>query len=98
MTAGDEPWEEFWARAQIRKRYWDVVKRKKMPGHPHGECDAPSVKGKQIRIYGEQSGRQLVDTVIHEFLHAAFWDLDDEVVHEVAHDLARLLDRLGLIR
>jgi hypothetical protein len=87
-----------WIRAKIRGKIWQIVRIQKMPGDPHGECDAPYVKGKQIRIYGEQKGRELVDTVLHEALHAAFWDLDDEAVHEVAHDLARLLDRAGLLR
>jgi hypothetical protein len=29
--------------------------------------------------------------LIHEGLHAAFWDIDETVIEQVADDLARLL-------
>lgn len=85
-------------KARLRGKVWHVRYVKRMPNTPDGECDAPDIPGKEIRIREGQQGRELVDTVIHEALHACFWDLDDEAVHEAGHDIARLLDRLGLLR
>ncbi|MAT51470.1 MAG: hypothetical protein CMK32_09840 [Porticoccaceae bacterium] len=60
-----------------------------------GECDAPHVKGKQIRIRSDLTGRRLLDVLIHEFLHGAFWHLSEESVEQTASEMAAFLWRLG---
>lgn len=62
------------------------------PMKKRGEAD--SVR-KEVRISGDMKGEKLLDTIIHEALHVGCWDLDEEVVEEVATDIARLLWRLG---
>jgi len=54
-----------------------------------GECFAPSVKGKAIRI--PVTGDTLGDLAVinHEILHAGCWDLDETAVDEIAHAQAR---------
>ena len=63
--------------------------------HDRGECENPTSSGKTIRINRELSGEGMLDTLIHEALHACLWDLDDEAVEPTAKDMARMLWRLG---
>ncbi len=60
-----------------------------------GDCDGPHIKGREIRINQKLRGRARLDTIIHEVLHAAHWDLGEEAVEATATDLARILHRLG---
>lgn len=66
-------------------------------GHiTRGECDDPDALGKEIRILSSLSGKEKLEIVLHESLHAVFWFLAEEVVARVAEDLANFLWRLGL--
>jgi len=67
---------------------------------PSGECQAPHVSNKAIRLDPRLLKRDaaLLETVLHELLHAASWDLDEEVVHEYAEVTAKTLLRLGYRR
>ena len=60
-----------------------------------GDCDHPEAKNKSIRVLSGLRGEKRLDTIIHEFLHAADWTKDEEWVAASAHDLARILTRLG---
>jgi hypothetical protein len=60
-----------------------------------GDCDAPDVPNKKIRIASDTRGRVRLETYIHEFLHASCWVLTDEAVEQAGHDIARALWRLG---
>lgn len=60
-----------------------------------GECDPPSFKNKEIRIRSTLQDELLLDTTIHELLHAACWPLDEDFVNRFATDAARVLWRLG---
>ena len=62
-----------------------------------GECDNPKAKGKSIAIHPRilKTPRRLMTTLIHESLHAACWDLDEEWVQETADDIERILYRAG---
>ena len=62
-----------------------------------GDCDAPGVPGKQIRIRQSLRGRLKLDTIIHELLHAALWEVREEWVDRTATDIARILTDLGYI-
>jgi len=60
-----------------------------------GDCDAPHICGKTIRIAkGLPEERQLT-VLIHESLHACNWTLDEEWVTKSAEDISALLRRLG---
>ena len=60
-----------------------------------GETDTPENPKPEIRIRKGMEGLMLLDTLIHEGLHACLWDLDDDAVGASASDIARLLWRLG---
>lgn len=55
----------------------------------NGECDPPDETGKEIRIDQAARGKQLLDNLIHEMIHAAFWHIDEEYVTKLATDMAR---------
>lgn len=71
------------------------------PGNGNdGICDPPSTPHKAIRIRPSLSRypTRLAEVVIHECLHAEGWPLDEDFVTQAAEDIARVLDRLGLIK
>ena len=56
-----------------------------------GSCDSPGTPGKSIRVDAGLRGQKLLETLVHEQLHAAYWDLDEEAIHEAARDIAKNL-------
>jgi hypothetical protein len=64
----------------------------------HGKCEGPHIKDKVIVIFNGQTEFAEFETFIHEFLHACCWWLDEEYVHDIAHDIAKALWRLGFRR
>lgn len=60
-----------------------------------GDCDHSETKDKRIRILKSLRGRDKMDVIIHELLHAANWHLTEEFVNQFAEDCAKVLDQLG---
>lgn len=60
-----------------------------------GDCDGPTIKNKEIRVSTTLRGEERLEVLIHEFLHAAGWHIDEAFVEQFAHDAARALWRLG---
>jgi hypothetical protein len=75
----------------IRGRIWELVHTDELPEDIDGECDAPWVKKKKIKIRKDLNGERLIDAYIHECAHAALWDLGEGPVaslgNAVAHEL-----------
>jgi len=63
-----------------------------------GLCDSPAGKNKTIKIKKNMSDFNELETIIHESLHACFWDIDEEAIHESSGDIARILWRLNFRR
>ena len=85
----------------IRGRRWQLVfeRSPRCAGSLcDGFCEPPGYKGKRIVIKANMPPRRELDTIIHELLHAACWDLDEECISETATDIARVLDSLGYRR
>jgi len=61
----------------------------------HGECESPITKGKKVRIKKGIKGRHLLDTLIHESLHACLWMADEEWIAQTATDISYILWRCG---
>lgn len=57
-----------------------------------GQCDYAA---REIRICSTLSGLDLMDTLIHEVLHARWPDLSEDAVEELATTLAGILDAEG---
>lgn len=60
-----------------------------------GDCDPPQQAGKEIRISSALRGEERLEVLVHEFLHAAGWHIDETFVERFARDAARALWRLG---
>lgn len=60
-----------------------------------GHCDAPNVKNKTIKVLKSLNGREKLDVLIHEALHAGLWHIDEEYVEMLGTDLARFIDRVN---
>lgn len=71
------------------------VGRKEICRDRFGECDAPSTKGKEIRVRENQSEKDELETLIHEGLHACDWHKDEEWISDAARDLARFVYAQG---
>jgi|TARA_Y100001963_G_C6680486_1_gene399614 hypothetical protein len=68
----------------------------RLPSGACGECDAIDTPRKAIWIATQQKPIDVLDTLIHELLHASFPDLCEEAVLETATDIAKILYRLGV--
>lgn len=79
-------------RAKIREQVWRVE-------FAHigdfGHCEYGSCRRtRRIRLSPTQSDAELIDTVIHEMIHAQDWDLSEESVTQRATEIATVLGRL----
>lgn len=92
-------------RVKLRGKSWDVVETTRaeisgVGGLSHHErvdglTEAPDSEAKRIFIAEETKGERRLDTLIHEALHACFWDLAEESISTAARDIAHMLWRIG---
>lgn len=63
----------------------------------NGKCDPPDAPAvaRKIRVCKSLTGKEELDTNIHEMIHACCWYLDEEVVRQSATDIAKALWQLG---
>jgi hypothetical protein len=84
-------------RVTILRKRWTLY-FKKMRAH-WGLADRPSTPGKEIHIDPRHpSDADLLETVVHEILHCALPQWDEESVDRLGKDMARILTRLGYRR
>lgn len=74
------------------KRTGEIVERFE------GLTDRPKTRNKAMRILDTLRCERELRAILHESMHAALWDLDEEAVDETSRDLAKLLYRLGYRR
>lgn len=61
-----------------------------------GTCDPPETPNKAIVVKRSLKGETELDTILHELLHAAAWELLSETwVETTATELARILHKIG---
>jgi hypothetical protein len=84
-------------KVRLNKRQWRLlfVRAQDLPKDVLGACDHPPGRHPTIRVKARQSRKLLLDTTIHECLHAALPQLDEETITLVASDLTRVLIRLN---
>jgi hypothetical protein len=81
----------------IRGKRWNLEFRK-LPGGDLGKCDSPETPNKTIVVNPNQKGVDVLGTILHEAMHAAHWDLDEEAIDSASDDIAKILWRLGYRR
>ena len=83
-------------RVRVRNKTWILIEAADLPKDVDGECDAPWVKKKQIRIRKALSGQRRLDAYVHELTHAALWVLGEGPVASLANAVAHHLWESGL--
>lgn len=83
-------------RVEICGKRWNLklVHKTKRRRH-HGKCDDPTDVGKEIQVEHNDEEQRVLDTILHECLHAGVWSLDEKVVAQWAGDVAKILIKLG---
>jgi len=76
----------------INDQRWKICRSRKTLPKYYGECDYAT---KTIRVCSSLAGIDLLDTLIHEVIHARWPDLAEEAVEEVATTLAHVIDSEG---
>lgn len=79
----------------IRGKRWKVV-RSRVPPDRDGDCDPPDAPNKTIRIRRGLKDWRYLEVLLHEMLHASFWDASEESVTETAADITAALKSLGV--
>ena len=75
------------------KRYNFVIKKLK---DARGLCEHPKTKNKTVYIDEREKGKELLSTLIDEFIHCALWEIQNDVVDVISDDMAEALWRCGL--
>ena len=82
-------------RVELRNRRWNLQGIEYLQDGSCGSIDPIDTPQKRILVALNQTPQDLLDTVIHECLHACVPDLAEEAVTESATDIARVLYRMG---
>ena len=82
-------------RVELRGKRWRLEVLDFLHDGCCGSMDPAGVPQKRILIARNQDPLDILDTVIHECLHACVPDLDEDAVTETATDIAKVLHRMG---
>ena len=82
-------------RVTLRNKRWNLEYIEYLQDGSCGSIDPPDAKSKRILVALNQTPQDLLDTVIHECLHACLPDLCEETITECATDVALVLHRMG---
>lgn len=78
----------------IAGQRWKVEWDARLRG-AYGICDYAK---RTIQLAAGMDTADLVDTILHEFIHARWPDLDETAVSDMAETCSRFLDASGLLR
>ena len=81
---------------KILGKHYSLEFVESLPGDTRGICDAPHVRNKKIRVLDSLQGEELIEVLIHEMLHGGLWVIDEEIVHYLGKDLAKVIWKLLL--
>jgi len=82
---------------KIKDKNWKIkiVKSTEMSPTSLGECDDPARSKPEIWVKRTQKPIDLMDTIIHEMLHAIRPELSEEAVLDTATTIAKALWKLN---
>lgn len=85
-------------RISLRGKNYRLVRARFPLDDVWGKCDPPTQKNKAVRINSLADGRQELYALIHEMMHACFWDYDETAIEEASVDISGVLHDLGFRR
>lgn len=82
---------------KINKKHWKIkiVKSTDLSSYSDGECDHPANAKPEIWVKRSLKPIDLMDTIIHEVIHAVRPELSEEAVLETATTIAKTLWKLN---
>jgi hypothetical protein len=80
-------------KLKINGKEWTVNYKKAIAGDRFGDSDHPDEEKPEIRICSKLKDRDMLDTEIHELLHANCPYLEEDTVGAVATSIAEFLWR-----
>ena len=81
-------------RVSVGGRYWSMEFGRTRP-RMYGVPEAPHTKNKKIRIRQRLKEDVMLDTIIHELLHAAEWDAGEAWIEQIATHTSQVLILAG---
>jgi hypothetical protein len=60
-----------------------------------GLCNPPYKKNKAIKISSDLDGCEELITILHESLHACYWDTEESAIDTGSKDIGSLLWKMG---
>ena len=83
-------------KAKFNNRRWKIKFVNRLAKGTFGDCqDSKKASERIIRVKKSQKEEDVLDTLIHEMLHAIFPQLTEDTVYDAANDLSRTLYKLG---
>lgn len=80
-------------KLKINGKEWTINYRKSIAGDRFGDSDHPDEDKPEIRICSKIKEKDMLDTEIHELLHANCSFLDEDVIEATATSIAGFLWR-----
>ena len=82
-------------RVELRGRRWNLQVVEYLQDGSCGSIDPSDTPQKRILVARNQTPIDILDTVLHECLHACLPDLCEEAVTETSTDITKVLHRMG---
>jgi hypothetical protein len=79
----------------LRGKRYKFLRTKLLPKDSWGICTDPSFTKREIKVHKNLKGLKEFEVIVHEMLHACFWDIDEQVIKQVGIDISRALWDLG---
>jgi hypothetical protein len=80
---------------RLRNKRYKFLKTNLLPKDSWGVCTDPAFTKRVIKIHKSLNGIKEFEVIVHEMLHACFWDIDESVIREVGIDISHALWKLG---
>lgn len=84
-------------RVKLAGKYWTIrhLPARRLGRDVCGLCDDPKRARPEIWLKQSLSEKDMLDTTVHELLHALFPDLSEESVTKAGTEIAKVLWKLG---
>lgn len=79
----------------LRNKKYKFIRTRALPRDCWGVCDDPSGAFRKIKVDRKLRGMKELEVILHEMLHACFWDIDEKVIKEVGADMSKALWVMG---
>lgn len=90
-----KPFASFWIYLGGLRWRFRFVRSNQIPNDRWADCSSPEEPNRQIRIRQVLRGKQKLETILHEALHAQWPEDSEDTIAQHGKELANLLWKLG---